>query len=125
MERRELLLFIGSASVALPFAVHAQKANKTWQVGYLDAALEQARRPMFEVFRRRMADLGYVEGQNLAYQFRHAEGQINRLPELVRELIAFDPDVLFVATTPAVAAAKAATSSVPIVMVAIADPVGG
>jgi len=71
-----------------------------------------------------MAELGYVEGGNLGYRARSAEGRFERLPELVNELLAANPDALLVATTPGGLAAKAATSTVPIVFVAVADPVG-
>jgi putative ABC transport system substrate-binding protein len=73
---------------------------------------------------RGMRDFGYVEGQNLVIETRYAEGRFERLPALARELLAWNPDVLFVSTTPANLAAKAATSTVPIVMVSVADPLG-
>ena len=71
-----------------------------------------------------MRDLGYVEGQDFSIEARFADGNFEHLPFLVGELLSHDPDVLFVATTPANLAAKAATSKVPIVMVAVADPIG-
>ena len=73
---------------------------------------------------RGMRDLGFVEGSNLIVEHRYAEGNFERLPLLVGELLAWKPDLLFVSTTPGGLAAKAATSTVPIVMVSVADPVG-
>jgi putative ABC transport system substrate-binding protein len=72
-----------------------------------------------------MTELGYVEGIGIRYEWRHAEGHFERLPNLARELIALSPQALLVATTPAVVAAKAAlASTLPIVIVSVADPVG-
>jgi putative ABC transport system substrate-binding protein len=123
MKRRELLALAG-ATIAVPFAVRAQKPGQTWRVGFLDGGPEVARRPMFDAFRQRMVALGYLEGANLTFQSRFAEGRLERLPELARELVASVPDALLAATTPAAVAAKAATSTVPIIIVAVADPVG-
>jgi len=71
-----------------------------------------------------MHELGYVEGRNLVLDTRFADGHFERLPSLVQELIRANPDVLLVAATPAGLAAKAATATIPIVFVAVADPVG-
>jgi putative ABC transport system substrate-binding protein len=71
-----------------------------------------------------MRDLGYIEGTNFSIEGRFADGKLALLPSLARELLSLHPDVLLVATTPAILAAKAATSTTPIVMVAVADPVG-
>jgi putative ABC transport system substrate-binding protein len=125
MRRRDALLFAAGATFAWPFIAGAQQAGKTWRVGFLDAGPDiPARRANFDAFRRRMGELGYIEGRNLAYLTRFAEGRFERLPELVQELIAADPDALLVATTPGAKAGKAATLTVPIVLVSVADPVG-
>ena len=71
-----------------------------------------------------MRDLGYFEGKNLVIEHRYADGKFERLPALARELLAWNSDALFVSTTPANLAAKAATSTVPIVMVSVTDPQG-
>jgi putative tryptophan/tyrosine transport system substrate-binding protein len=71
-----------------------------------------------------MGDLGYREGQSFVLTSRYADGRFDRLPTLVRELLSLSPEVLFVSTTPASLAAKAATATVPIVIVGVADPVG-
>ena len=71
-----------------------------------------------------MRDLGYIEGTNFSIEGRFADGKLALLPSLARELLGLHPDVLLVATTPAILAVKAATSTTPIVMVAVADPVG-
>jgi putative ABC transport system substrate-binding protein len=77
-----------------------------------------------EALRLGLRDLGYVDGKNLAIEYRWAEGKLERLPSLAQELIRLNLDVLFVATTPGSLAAKAATATIPIVFVAVADPVG-
>lgn len=71
-----------------------------------------------------LRDLGYVDGQNLVVEERYAEARFEHLPAFARELVAWKPDVLFVSTTPAALAAKTATSTVPIVFVSVADPLG-
>lgn len=124
MDRRHLMALLGGAAVGLPFDTYAQQANKVWRVGYLDGGSEPARRPMLTALLRRMAELGYTEGHNLAYLTRFADGHFERLPGLARELVASEPDVILAATTPGATTAKAATDSLPIVFVAVADPIG-
>ena len=106
------------------FAARAQQTGRTWRIGFLDGGPEAARRPMFDSFAGEWPKLGYIEGTNLVYDRRHAEGHFAQLPHLARELIAHSPDAMLVATTPAAVVAKAATSSIPIVIVAVADPLG-
>jgi len=124
MRRRDLLAMLAGGVAALPLAGHAQNAGKVWRIGHLDGGPEAARQPMLDRFRQRMGELGYVEGRNLVIQSRFVGGHFERLRELARELIASNPDALLVATTPAATAAKAVASSVPIVIVSVADPVG-
>jgi putative ABC transport system substrate-binding protein len=107
-----------------PLAVRAQQSGKAYRLGVLSGGSTASRAPLFAAFMRGMRDLGYVEGQNLIIEQRHAEGKFERLPEFVRELLAWNPDALFVSTTPANLAAKAATSTVPIIMVSVSDPLG-
>jgi hypothetical protein len=72
MRRRDLIAFLGGIVLRPTFGV-AQKPDRVWRIGFLDGGQEIARRPMFEVFRRRMEELGYREGQNVVYLFRAAE----------------------------------------------------
>jgi len=124
MRRRDLVGVFGGIGILRLLAGTAEAADKVWRVGFLDGGSEAVRRPSFDLFRRGMAERGYIEGSNIVYERRHAEGHFERLPDLARELIALSPDALLVATTPAAVAAKAATKSVPIVIVSVADPVG-
>src|SRR6185436_3018801 len=102
----------------------AQQAGKTYRLGQLSGGTAASRIPLLTAFMRGMRELGYVEGQNLVVEHRYADGKFERLPTLAQELLAWNPDALFVSTTPAGLAAKAATSTVPIVIVSVADPQG-
>lgn len=104
--------------------VDAQQSTKLARIGYLSGGTEPARRQYMEAFRQGMQKLGYVEGQNFLLDSRFAEGKFERLPSLVQELVSLNPHVLLVSTTPANLAAKATVTTIPIVMVAVADPVG-
>jgi putative ABC transport system substrate-binding protein len=112
MQRRAFFASIVAATALRPFASRARQ-EKLWRIGYLTGG--SAEGPTFEVFRKRMAELGYVEGSNITYEARFAEGHFERLPEFARELVALSPETLLVATTPANVAAKSATSTIPIV----------
>src|SRR5689334_2234852 len=112
MRRRDLFALAGFLALQ-PLAGKAQ-TGRVRRIGFLDGGPAAARQPMFDSFRRGMAELGYIEGTNLVYDRRHAEGQFTYLPDLARELISLSPDAMLVATTPAAVVAKEATSSLPI-----------
>ena len=124
MNRRDLLaiLSLGPFAGAVPAA--SQQRGKVYRIGHLSASGAAASKAFVAAFRDGMRTLGYAEGQNWVLDERYAEGKEERLAPLVRELIERKPDVLVVATTPANVVAKAATSTIPIVMVLVADPVG-
>lgn len=124
MRRRDFIALFGGAAVAWPYGALAQQSGKVHRLGKLSAGTKVSRTHLREAFMRGMRDLGYIEGQNLVVEYRYAEGDFGRLPALVRELIEWRPDALLVSTTPGNLAAKAATSTVPIVMVGVADPLG-
>jgi putative tryptophan/tyrosine transport system substrate-binding protein len=124
MRRREFIGLVGSAGVAFPLAARAQKSGKVYRIGKLAAGTLDSRKPLYEAFMHSMRELGYVEGQNLVIEQRHADDHYERLPGLTQELLSWQPDVLLVSQTPAALAAKAASSSVPIVMVSVSDPLG-
>src|SRR5215468_19585 len=124
MKRREFITLLSGAAAAWPLAARAQQPVKTYRMGFLSGGSEAPNGPNLAAFRRGMRDLGYVEGETLAIEARFAEGKFERLPSLANELLALDPDVLFVQTTPANLVAKSATSTVPIVMIGVADPIG-
>jgi putative ABC transport system substrate-binding protein len=122
--RRKLLRAFGAGMVTAPFCSEAQVAEKAFRVGHLSGSGVVASKSYVDAFRDGMRVLGYVEARNFVLDERYAEGKIERLPALVQELIERKPDVLLVSTTPGNLAAKAATSTIPIVMVLVADPIG-
>jgi putative ABC transport system substrate-binding protein len=81
-------------------------------------------RPVSRQFRQGLRELGYVEGKNIIIEWRHHEGKVDRLPTLAAELVRLKVDIIITAGAPAARAAKEATSTVPIVMTQIGDPVG-
>ena len=107
MRRREFVTFLGTATVVWPAMARAQQPAKTYRIGYLSGGAEAAQRHFLASFRRRMDELGYVDGKNLSIEARFAGGKFEGLPSLVRELLSLNPDVLLVSTTPANLAAKA------------------
>jgi putative tryptophan/tyrosine transport system substrate-binding protein len=113
---------------AMLFAVHvsaeAQQPKKILRIGYVSGS-DDANNPgpFVEAFRQGLRDLGYVEGKNILVEFRFAEGQLERLPSLVAELVQLKVDVVVAAALPAIRAAKQATKTIPIVMVTTQDPV--
>ena len=126
MDRRAFIGGLALATFAAPHVARAQPARKVYRIGILSSIAgtspEQGRN--WEAFLEGMRALGYVEGQNLVLEYRGAEGQYERFPALAAELVRLKVDILVVGTTAAALAAKHATTTIPIVMVTIADPVG-
>jgi putative tryptophan/tyrosine transport system substrate-binding protein len=102
----------------------AQQPSKMARVGYLEFGSAAPGTPLFEAFRQGLRDLGWVEGQNIAVEVRYAEGNQDRLPEFAVDLVRLKVDLIFASTTPAALAAKRATTTIPIVIGFVADPVG-
>ena len=122
MKRREFIVALGGA-VAWPLVARAQQPSvRPVQVGILTPGGVRAN-PLFAAFSQEMHRLGYVEGRNLILEFRSAADDAKRLPELAAELVRLPVDVMLVEGTAAARAAKQATSSIPIVMGVVADPV--
>ena len=123
MRRREFITLLGGAPAAWSLAARAQQPSKIPRVGYLFSFTPAEGQHLWEACRQGLRELGYVEGRNIAIEARWADGRHERLPELVAELVRLNVDVLVVAATPGSLAAKAASSTIPIVIVAVADPV--
>jgi putative ABC transport system substrate-binding protein len=123
MRRREFISLIGGAAAAWPLAAHAQQPA-TPVIGFLSSASPNLYVVRLRAFRQGLKESGYVEGQNVAIEYRWAEGQNNRLPALATEL-ARRPVTVLVAGggTPTAVAAKAATTTVPTVFAVAVDPV--
>jgi len=119
LSRVGLLLSVLLCSTCSP--VQAQKHKSPFKIGWLGARSASA--PAREVFRQEMRALGYVEGTNVFYEYRYAEGKLDRLPALADELVRLKVDVLVSAATPAAVAAKNTTKVIPIVFYSGSDPV--
>jgi len=121
IRRRELLAALGGAAAAWPLAARAQQPAMP-VVAFLNSASPDGHVPMVTAFRQGLKEAGYVEGQNVAIEYRSAEDQPYRLPALVADLVR-QQVALIVCNTRSAFAAKAATSTVPIVFVTGGDPV--
>ena len=119
MKRREFIGLVGGA-VAWPLTASAQQQGKIVTIGIL--AIEPW--PPIDTFRRALHDLGYIEGKNVRFEYRYAKGDNERLPELANDLVGLNVDVILTWGTDAVLAAKQATTTIPIVMGTIGDPLG-
>src|SRR6516162_8446861 len=124
MRRREFIALLGSLAAILPRTSFAQSRDeKRRRVGLLEysrADLERVR--LWDIFRQRLRELGYVEGDNIAFEQRWADGRSERLPALATELVKLNVDVIATAGTPSAQAALHATSTIPIVMATGNDP---
>src|SRR5262245_50747467 len=120
MKRRRFLGVLGS-SVAWSLAARAQPAAKISRIGFLGLANEKAHAYRLDALRAGLRDLGYVEGRNIAFEYRWAEGNYERLPGLAAELVRLNVAVLMTHTVPGAQAARRATSTIPIVGTAVAD----
>src|SRR5262245_23234279 len=122
MKRREFIALIGGVA-AWPAAARAQKGTKVPRIGYLGYSSPSLERDLVEVFQQGLRKLGYVDGQNVMIEYQSAEGELERLPALAAKLVEPNVDVIVTLATPGALAAKQATSTIPIVVVAMADPV--
>ena len=120
MNRRDAVVALLALGAA-PFAAQAQQAGRVYRVGLVVPA---SRSEQHDAFRQKLRELGYIEGKNLIVEARYAEGRIERVPELVAEVIRLKVDVLVVGANTAAHAAKRATTVVPIVFAGVPDPVG-
>ena len=122
--RRRFMGALAGTLLAAPLAAEAQQAGKVHRIGYLTGGLSTDRPHLIEAFRQGLRELGWVEGQNIIIEYRYAEGRFDRLPDLAAELVRLKVDIIVAVATPASAAAKNATGTIPIVGISLGDPVG-
>jgi ABC-type uncharacterized transport system substrate-binding protein len=124
MKRREFITLVGGAAVAWPLAARTQQpTGRVYRIGYLSAPSRESVQRTLDAFLRKLRELGWVEGSNLIIEYRWADGDVARLPELAVELVQQNVDLIVAPNTAAAVAAKNATSHIPVVMVFPSEPV--
>jgi len=118
MKRREFIALLGGTAFAYPHPLWAQQSGKIPRVGIIDDS------PIWNPFRETLRELGYVEGRNIAFEYRYAGGLPDRLVWVAADLVRRPVDLIATSGTPAAYAAKHATTTIPIVMIGVGDPVG-
>jgi ABC-type uncharacterized transport system substrate-binding protein len=124
MRRREFVTLLGEAAVLWPLAARAQQAGRRPTVGLLGPQTPAAQNLWNAAFVQRLRELGWIEGDTIAIEYRWAEGRGERFAEIASEFVRLKVDVIVTQGTPAVVALKQATSFIPIVFASAADPVG-
>jgi putative tryptophan/tyrosine transport system substrate-binding protein len=123
IERRKLMIALGGLAIGAPLAAHAQQPVKPTRIAVLASGNPETTGYLFDAFIRRLRELGYVEGKDVVYETRWALGKLERLPELARELVALQPDLIFTGTGTVALVARQATTQIPIVFAFADDPV--
>jgi putative ABC transport system substrate-binding protein len=123
-QRRRILLRAVLCGIALPasFASLAQQQPKVWRIGFLASDSSSTR--VYDGFQQGMRELGYIQGRNCSIEWRFADGRYERLPSLAAALVRSNVDVIVAGTALSVQAAHQATATIPIIMVAVPDPIG-
>jgi ABC-type uncharacterized transport system substrate-binding protein len=121
MRRREFIALLGGAAAAWPLAAHAQRVGKIYAIGLFNAGSAP---PFLNAFFVALRELGWIEGKDVVLEHRYAENRLERLHDLAAELVRLKVDVIVAAGTLAPLAAKQATTTIPIVMMAAGDPLG-
>lgn len=121
--RRAFLCTLAGGLFSPLRVAEAQQTGKVYRIGYLGPSSATAVSRFTESFRQGLRELGWVEGQNIVIEYRFAEGQFDRLPDLAAELVRLKVDVIVAIPTHAAVAAKNATATIPIVMANVGDPV--
>jgi putative ABC transport system substrate-binding protein len=121
MDRRAFIGTLLGGLIAAPLGTAAQPAGKVYRIAVLANVFDPQ---LNDVFQQSLRELGWVEGRNIIFERRYSEGRNDRFPVLARELVRLQPDVMITSGTPATAAAKEATTTIPIIFAAVGDPVG-
>jgi putative ABC transport system substrate-binding protein len=122
MIRRIVLCLLITVVLLTVYLAEAQQ-TKVYRIGMLVNGTSSTHKFIIDEFRQGLRDLGYVEGKNVLIEYRYAEGKLERLPELAKELVQVNVDVIFTQATPGTVAAKQVTNSIPIVFTGVGDPV--
>jgi len=124
VKRREFITLLGGAAAAWPLAARAQQTAMVPTIGFLGSGTPAAHGHWVAAFAQRLRELGWIEGRNLTIEYRWAEGSSDRAAELAAEFVRLKVDVIVTYANPMVVATKRATSVIPIVFAAAADPLG-
>ena len=124
MDRREFIETLACALLASPVRTAAQPAQKLRRIGYLSAGSRSDVQAFLEAFLQGLRELAWIENENIAIDYRFADARYERLAELATELVRLNVEVIVAGPTPPVVEARNATSTIPIVMVAVGDPLG-
>ncbi len=123
MDRRIFFATLGIGFLVAPIVTGAQQPPRVRRIGYLESGSAAPGTAHVEAFRKGLRELGWIDGQNIAIEVRYAAGKFDRLPALAGELVRLRVDLIFASTTPGALAAKRATTTTPIVIGFVADPV--
>ena len=123
LTRRTVLVIIGLGLLANPLRAVTQQRSRVFRIGYLVPGSASAYASRLEAFKQGLGKLGYTEGKNFVIEYRWADGKYERLPDLAAELVRLKLDLIVTQTTPPTQAAQQATSTIPIVMVSVGNPV--
>src|ERR1700738_5488551 len=124
MQRRDFITLLGGTAATWSVAARAQQAGKVWRIGSLSPASSSGQSDNLKAFMQGLNDLGYIEGKNIHFERRVADGALDRLPALAAELVRANVDVILAESSFAVEAAREATKTIPIVMTGVGNPVG-
>jgi len=124
MKKKITVLILCAMLSALCSSTHAQQTGKVARIGFLDASTASGSAGLLEVYRQELGKLGWIEGKNITIQYRFAEQKLARLPELAADLVRLKLDLIVVTGGQPAVVAKKATTTIPIVMANVGDPVG-
>ena len=122
--RREFITLLGGAAAAWPLAARAQQPRRMWRIGSLSPGPSTSQSESQKAFTKELNDLGYIEGKNTHFERRAADGVLDHLPAMAAELVGANVDIIWAQSSFAVEAARQATSTIPIVMTGVGNPVG-